>query len=78
MDQKGARLKLTSDFVLVLNGGLFQAGTETNLLDTDFTLELSGEDPEFILPVTDLLKGQTNHKISYIGSEKKPILQSKI
>ncbi|MEM9357978.1 MAG: G8 domain-containing protein [Pseudomonadota bacterium] len=50
-------IKLVSDYVLVINGGLFQAGTETNPLDRDFTLELTGDDPEFDLHVTDILKG---------------------
>ncbi|MEM9045369.1 MAG: SdrD B-like domain-containing protein [Pseudomonadota bacterium] len=51
-------MMLIADYVLVINGGLFQAGTESDPLDRDFTLELTGDDPDFDLHVTRILNGE--------------------
>lgn len=56
-DQPGAQIDLSTDYLLVMAGGLFQAGTETDLLDTDFTLTLEGDDPDFDLPFGMILAG---------------------
>lgn len=37
-------LSLVADWVAVVNGGLFQAGTEDTPFENDFTLELTGDD----------------------------------
>ncbi|MEM1073408.1 MAG: G8 domain-containing protein [Pseudomonadota bacterium] len=56
-------IMLISDYVLVVNGGLFQAGTETNPLDRHFTLELTGDDPDFDLYVSDILNGKVKNTL---------------
>ena len=63
--EDGANLDidLYTDYLLVINGGLFQAGTETNLLDTDFTLTLEGDDPGFDLNVTAALQGRADNVV---------------
>ncbi|MEO1312492.1 MAG: G8 domain-containing protein, partial [Pseudomonadota bacterium] len=38
-------LALSADWVLVINGGLFQVGTEEDPFEHDFTLTLEGDDP---------------------------------
>ncbi|MEO1601608.1 MAG: G8 domain-containing protein [Pseudomonadota bacterium] len=50
-------IKLITDYVLVIEGGLFQAGTERNPLDREFTLELTGDDPDMDLDVGRILDG---------------------
>ncbi|MEM1276376.1 MAG: SdrD B-like domain-containing protein, partial [Pseudomonadota bacterium] len=56
-------IMLISDYVLVINGGLFQAGTETDPLDRDFTLELTGDDPDFDLEVARIVNGEVANTI---------------
>lgn len=56
-------IDLSTDYLLVMNGGLFQAGTEDDLLDTEFTLTLEGDDPEFDLEVTEILNGNVDNTI---------------
>ena len=66
-------IMLVSDYVLVINGGLFQAGTEEDPLDRDFTLELTGDDPEFDLHVTDILNGTVaNTLFAMSGNHEHP------
>ncbi|MEM8789544.1 MAG: G8 domain-containing protein, partial [Pseudomonadota bacterium] len=57
-DAPGAVIDATSDWLLVVGGGLFQAGTETDPLDTDFTLTLTGDDNSFDLDVGAYVSGQ--------------------
>ncbi|MEM1277146.1 MAG: G8 domain-containing protein, partial [Pseudomonadota bacterium] len=56
-------IMLISDYVLVINGGLFQAGTEDDPLDRDFTLELTGDDPDFDLEVTRILDAEVANTV---------------
>ena len=63
-DDANLDIDLSTDYLLIINGGLFQAGTETKLLDTDFTLTLEGDDPEFDLNVTSVLTGRTNRLLA--------------
>ena len=62
-DRAGETIDLNADYVLVINGGLFQAGTETNPLDTDFTLTLEGDNPQSDLNVADILHGAVSNTI---------------
>ena len=48
-DEPGTTIELTSDWILIDDGALFQVGTEEDPLDTDFTLTLTGDDPNFDL-----------------------------
>ncbi|MEM7545226.1 MAG: G8 domain-containing protein [Pseudomonadota bacterium] len=56
-DETGKEIDLTADWVLVNGGALFQAGTEADPLDTDFTLTLTGDDQDFDLDVGAYLSG---------------------
>ncbi|MBM2578100.1 hypothetical protein JQC91_17470 [Jannaschia sp. Os4] len=56
-DEAGSAIDLVADWVLVEDGGLFQAGTEADPLDTDFTLTLTGDDPDHDLDVAALRAG---------------------
>ncbi|MEM7506177.1 MAG: G8 domain-containing protein [Pseudomonadota bacterium] len=56
-DDAGKTIDLTADWVLVNNGGLFQAGTESDPIDTDFTLTLTGDDKNFDLFVEAYVAG---------------------
>lgn len=56
-DWPGEALWLTTDYLLVRAGGRFQAGSEADLLDTDFSLNLVAGDPDFDLPVGMILTG---------------------
>ncbi|MET1412067.1 G8 domain-containing protein [Roseibium sp. HPY-6] len=49
-------LSLTADWILVINGGLFQVGTEDKPHKHDFTLTLTGDDPKNDVHVANLLK----------------------
>lgn len=71
--EDGANLEvnMSTDYLLVINGGLFQAGTEDDLLDTDFTLTLEGDDPGFDLNVTAVLMGQAD-RVSFAPSTLEP------
>ncbi len=64
-DRPGISRKLTADYVLAVGGGMFQAGTESNPLDTDFTLELTGDDPGLILRVRDIVNGSSNETVTF-------------
>ncbi|MEP2783907.1 MAG: G8 domain-containing protein [Pseudoruegeria sp.] len=56
-------IDLSTDYLLILNGGLFQAGTENDLLDTEFTLTLEGDDPDMDLYVTQILAGDVANTV---------------
>ncbi len=62
-DDAALELALSTDYLLVINGGLFQAGTEDDLLDTDFTLTLEGDDPDFDLEVSAILRGEYDNTV---------------
>lgn len=49
-------LSLTADWILVINSGLFQVGTEDKPYKHDFTLTLTGDDPKNDVHVANLLK----------------------
>ncbi|MBX2855504.1 MAG: CHRD domain-containing protein [Rhodobacteraceae bacterium] len=66
-DGANLTIDLVSDYVLVINGGLFQAGTEDDPLDTNFTLTLEGDDPDFDLEVTSILRGEAPNTVNAIG-----------
>ena len=66
-DDANLDIDLSTDYLLVINGGLFQGGTESDLLDTDFTLTLEGDDPGFDLNVTAAVTGQANNIVT-LGS----------
>lgn len=63
VEDMDGEIDLSTDYLLVINGGLFQAGTETDPLDTDFTLTLEGDDPEFDLHVTQILVGDVKNTV---------------
>ncbi|MEM1264452.1 MAG: SdrD B-like domain-containing protein [Pseudomonadota bacterium] len=63
-------IELVADYVLVINGGLFQAGTETDPLDREFTLELTGDDPDFDLHVGDILNGMVQNTLFASGGDQ--------
>ena len=65
-DDANLTVDLASDYVLVINGGLFQAGTEANPLNTNFTLTLEGDDPDFDLEVTSILQGEVPNVVNAI------------
>ncbi|WP_298966525.1 calcium-binding protein [uncultured Roseibium sp.] len=52
-------LSLTADWILVINGGLFQVGTEDKPHKHDFTLTLTGDDQKNDVHVANLLKSGT-------------------
>ena len=56
-DDPSKTIDLVSDWVLIDDGGLFQAGTESDALDTEFTLTLTGDDPDFDLDVSAYVGG---------------------
>ena len=56
-DEAGRTIDLVADWVLVDDGALLQAGTEDDPLDTDFTLTLTGDDPDFDLDVAAYTDG---------------------
>lgn len=56
-------IDLATDYLLVTNGGLFQAGTEDDPLDTEFTLTLEGDDPDFDLYVSEILAGNVENTV---------------
>lgn len=56
-DKPGKTINLIADWILVNDGALFQAGTEADPIDTDFTLTLTGDDPNFDLDVEAYLVG---------------------
>ena len=62
-DDATATWELSTDYLLVMEGGLFQAGYEADPLDTDFTLTLEGDDPDFDLEVTEILSGNVTNTI---------------
>lgn len=62
-DLPGEAIDLFTDYLLVINGGLFQAGTEDDPLDTDFTLTLEGDDPDMDLEVTQILMGNVANTV---------------
>jgi|GEM_PF-2247787 len=66
-DELGLSIDLATDYLLVINGGLFQAGTEDDLLDTDFTLTLEGDDPDFDLMVSSILRGEQANTVFSVG-----------
>jgi len=51
-------LQLVADWVLVINGGLFQVGTERVPHQNDFTLELTGDNPNLRINTQDLVAGR--------------------
>ena len=61
-------LGLSSDYVLVMNGGLFQACTEDDPLDIDFTLTLEGDDPDFDLEVSSILRGEVDNTVNAMST----------
>ena len=63
-DDANLDIDLSTDYLLVINGGLFQGGTEDDLLDTDFTLTLEGDDPGFDLNVTAALQGRADNIVT--------------
>ncbi|MEM9844972.1 MAG: G8 domain-containing protein, partial [Pseudomonadota bacterium] len=71
-DDPDLTLELASDYVLVINGGLFQAGTETDPLDTDFTLTLEGDDPDFDLEVSQILNGEVDNTVMAMAVIDRP------
>ncbi|MEL6476472.1 MAG: G8 domain-containing protein [Pseudomonadota bacterium] len=56
-DAPGTTIDLTADWILINEGATFQAGTEEDPLDTDFTLTLSGDNPDFDLDFQAHLDG---------------------
>ena len=62
-DDANLEIGLSTDYLLVINGGLFQAGTEDDLLDTDFTLTLEGDDPDMDLHVTQILQSNVENTV---------------
>ena len=62
-DDANKTIDLVTDYLLVMNGGKFQAGTETDALDTTFTMTLEGDDPDFDLEVTEILDGNVENTI---------------
>ena len=62
-DDANLNIELSTDYLLVINGGLFQAGTESDPLDTDFTLTLEGDDPDFDLEVGQILAGNVANTV---------------
>ncbi|MCV6586609.1 MAG: hypothetical protein OIF47_13830 [Marinibacterium sp.] len=56
-NDSGLDMTLIADWILVRDKGLFQAGTTSNPLETHFTLELTGDDPDFDLDVDAVLNG---------------------
>ena len=55
--EDSADIELITDWVLVLDGGSFQVGSEANPFTHEFTLTLEGDDPNFDLVVADYLPG---------------------
>ena len=66
-DDANMTIGLSTDYLLVINGGLLQAGTEDDLLDTDFTLTLEGDDPDMDLEVTQILQGNVANTVMAVG-----------
>ena len=62
-DEAGRTIDLASDWVLVDDGALFQAGTEADPLDTDFTLTLTGDDAGFDLDVAAYTQGRVTNTV---------------
>jgi len=62
-DDADLTVDLATDYLLVVNGGLFQAGTEDDLLDTEFTLTLEGDDPDFDLEITQIVMGNVDNTV---------------
>ena len=56
-DDESKTIDLATDYLLVIGGGLFQAGTEHDPIDTEFTLTLEGDDPDFDLIIDTYLSG---------------------
>jgi hypothetical protein len=52
-----ADIAMSTDWLLVGNGGLFQAGTEQDPFVHNFTITLEGDNPEFDLEVADIIAG---------------------
>ena len=73
-DDANLTIGLSTDYVLVINGGLFQAGTEDDLLDTDFTLTLEGDDPDFDLEVGRILMGMEPNTVFADVTEGTPVV----
>ncbi len=71
-DQAGTKIDLIADWILINDGALFQAGTESNPLDTDFRLELTGDDPDNDVHVTAILDGQVAGTVM-VTDEKIPL-----
>lgn len=68
-DDAELTIDVATDYLLVINGGLFQAGTEENPLDTNFTLTLEGDDPDFDLEVSTILNGEYDNVVTPYISE---------
>ncbi len=67
-DQNGKSIDLTADWILVNDGALFQAGTEANPLDTDFTLTLTGDDKTFDLDSEEYVAGNMPNTV-FVSSD---------
>ncbi len=56
--QDGSDLSFTTDYALVMAGSSFEVGSEANPHDSNFTLTLTGDDPNFDLNLADHTNGQ--------------------
>lgn len=62
-DGEDLDIHLSTDYLLVIEGGLFQAGTEDDPLDTNFVLTLEGDDPDFDLEVGQHVHGHLDNTV---------------
>jgi len=65
-------LALAADWVLVINGGLFQVGTEENPFQHDFDLTLEGDDPDNDVHVNMILNS-TSDNVIRVRDEADPV-----
>ena len=67
--EDSADIELSTDYLLVLDGGLFQVGTEDNPFVHEFTLTLEGDDPDFDLYTKTIVENPDGHVAFLHGSE---------
>lgn len=58
--EDGIDIELVADHILIINGGLFQVGTEDKAHESEFTLTLEGDDVEFDLDVMEVMFNSEN------------------
>jgi Ca2+-binding RTX toxin-like protein len=67
LDEDGKSIQLSTDWILINEGGLFQAGSPKDLLDTEFEVVLTGDKDLGSLNISNFLQTSASNVFHAIG-----------